>query len=105
MAEIFAEQHGTAAADGSLGDQGIKPTELMPQRQLVGIENQIQLRADNLKASHGGKQGRDLCIAQGRPEFAGRHRAQLDQDTQRLVSTNTRIRGARKGILGSRVGG
>ena len=41
MAEVFGEQNGAAAADRGFGDQGIKPAELLPDRQLVGIKDQV----------------------------------------------------------------
>jgi hypothetical protein len=41
VAEVFGEQNGAAAADGGCGDQGIEPAELLPDRQLVGIKNQV----------------------------------------------------------------
>ena len=41
MAEIFRVENDAMAADRGLGDQGIEPAELLPDRQLVGIEDQV----------------------------------------------------------------
>jgi len=41
VAEVFRIKNVAVAADRGLGDQGIEPAELLPNRQLVGIEDQI----------------------------------------------------------------
>ena len=53
MAEILGKKNGAAATDRSFGDQGIEPAELLANRQLVGIEDQVGVGAHHLKAGQG----------------------------------------------------
>jgi len=68
VTEIFGEVKVAVAADCSLGDQGIEPAELLSDRQLVGIEDQVGVSADDLEAarisvvsSDRGGRPRDWC--------------------------------------------
>lgn len=53
MAEIFGGEKVAVAADCSHGDQGSEPAELLSDRQLVGIEDQVGVGADDLEAAQG----------------------------------------------------
>jgi hypothetical protein len=64
MAEILGKEKGAAATDRSFGDQGIEPAELLTDRQLVGIEDQIGVGAQHIKAGQVLQQSGDLLITQ-----------------------------------------
>jgi len=51
VTEIFGGEKVAVAADCSLGDQGTEPAELLSDRQLVGIEDQVGVGADDLEAA------------------------------------------------------
>jgi len=63
MAEIFRVENDAMAADRGLGDQGIEPAELLPDRKLVGIEDQIGIGAQHLKTVECLQQIGDLAIS------------------------------------------
>jgi hypothetical protein len=53
-----------------LGDQGIKPAELSPDHQLVSVEDQLSVAADDLEAAQGLEETTDRLIREGWLAFA-----------------------------------
>ena len=77
MAEVFAEEHVTAAANSRFSDQGIKPAELLLVGQLISVEYEMQVSTDHLKAAESVQQGTDLRRGKGWLQFAANDGAQF----------------------------
>jgi len=88
MAESFRVENAAMAADRGLGDQGIEPAELLPDRQLVGIEDQV---ASDPTSSTPAGAAKSSLICRSRRGGSGIPRAIERNQAQRLVSMNTRI--------------
>ena len=63
-------QHSLCRAQGQIGVAGIKPAELFPDYQLVSVEDQLGVAADDLEAAQGLEENIDLLIREGWLEIA-----------------------------------
>ena len=79
MAEVLGEEHGAAAADRRLGDQGIESAELFVFGQQMGSEHEIGVAAHHLEAIQRVQDAGDVCRWTWWQQLAAGHRAQFDQ--------------------------
>ena len=70
MAEALRKGNGATAADCGFGNQRVKPTELLTLSQLVNVEDQLGVAADDLEAAQGLEENIDLLIREGWLEIA-----------------------------------
>jgi len=88
MAESFRVENAAMAADRGLGDQGVEPAELLPDRQLVGIKDQMASDPTSSKPAGAAKSS---LIYRSRRGGSDIRRAIERNQAQRLVSMITRI--------------